>query len=162
MKKIYLMLLLIAVLLTTSLPAAAAENTYDEEIKAALELMKETWQGLAEENPEIMPAPYVDIKHTRILNLSEYPVDVQNNQPVEGLEGIDYIIEFLMMTNYMGDSYPCNFGVYDTVVVYENGEMSVPSTNLMRIIRSKYFLMDFSGVIEEIIDLENAYNGLLF
>ena len=162
MKKIYLMLLLIIVLLTTSFPAAATENTYDEEIKAALELMKETWQGLAEENPEIMPAPYVDIKNTRIVKISENPVDVQNNKPVEGLEGIDYIIEFLMMTNYMGDSYPCYAGIDDTVVVYENGEMSVPSTNLMRIIRSKYFLMDFGGVIEEIIDLENAYNGLLF
>ena len=61
-----------------------------------------------------MPEPYVNIKNTRIVKISEEPANVQmDDQPIEG-------------------------------------------------IRAKYFMTDYSGAIDEIIDLNDAYNGKLF
>ena len=142
-----------------------AETTaeYDETIRKALELIKDTWQDQADQDPDVMPGPYVDIKNTRIVKISDTPVNVQmDDTPVEELEGIDYIIEFMMLTNYFGDTYPSNAGTLDTVAVHSDGTMEVPKSNIMNSIRARYFITDFSGMIDEIVDLEDAYNGELF
>ena len=162
MKKIYFMLLLVTIMFTMSFTVLAEEDEYSGEIQDSLELIKKVWQEQSDQYPEIMPSPFVDIKNTRIVRLYENPVDVQSEKTVEELAGIDYIIEFMMLTNYYGDTYPCNVGIYDTVAVYTNGKMEVQKTNLMNALRAKYFLSDYSGVIEEIIDLGDAYNGQLF
>lgn len=136
---------------------------YDETVQQALDLIKDTWQDQADQYPDMTPSPYVDIKNTRIIKISEKPINVQmDDSPVEELEDIDYIIEFMMLTNYFGDTYPCNAGTFDTVVVHKDGTMEVPKSNIMNSIRAKYFLSDFSGVIDEIVDLGDTYNGELF
>lgn len=142
--------------------APVQEEVYSEEIQAALELIKETWQATADENPEIMPKAYVDIKNTRIVRLKENPSLPDNGEPIEFLQDIDYIIEFMMLTNYLGDSYPLYAGVDDTVAVYKDGSMAVQKMNLMRAVASRYFVTDYSNIIEEIIDLGSVYNGQLF
>ena len=162
MKKICLLLLTAVSLLLASLPVLAGEEAYDEVITDALELIRDTWQKQADQYPDIMSAPFVDIKNTRIIDLADKPVDAESQKPVEELEGIDFIIEFMMLTNYYGDTYPCNAGILDTAAVYKSGKMEIPKTNLMNAIRGKYFLMDYSGVIDEIIDLGAEYNGQLF
>ena len=136
---------------------------YDGTIQKALEQIKDIWQDQSDQYPDIMPSPYVDIKNTRIVNISDNPVNVQlDNSSIEELEGIDYIIEFMMITNYFGDTYPCNAGLLDTVAVYKDGKMEVLKSNLMNSIRAKYFITDYSGVIDGIVDLGDAYNGELF
>ena len=162
MRKIYGILLLMITLLAMSFSALADEDPYGEKIQDALELVRTAWQEQADQYPEMMPAPYVDIKNTRIIRLFEKPVDVQSEKPVEELKGIECIIEFMMLTNYFGDTYPCNAGVYDSVVVFTNGKMEIQRSNLLNAVRAKYYLTDYSGVIEEIIDLGDAYNGQLF
>ena len=161
MKKICLLLLMTAALLLMSHPVFA-DDAYDKEIQDALELIRAAWQEQADQYPEIMSGPYVDIKNTRIVRLADKPADASSEKPVEELKDIDYIVEFMMLTNYYGDTYPCNVGILDTVAVYKNGKMEVQKTNLMNALRAKYFMSDFSGVIEEIIDLGEAYNGQLF
>ena len=162
MRKPQLMLLLITALLLFSFPAFAGEDEYGEKIQDALELVKTAWQEQSDQYPEMMPSPYVDIKNTRIVQLYDKPVDVQSEKPVTELEGIDYIIEFMMLSNYYGDTYPCNVGIYDSIAVYTNGKMEMQKTNLLNAVRAKYFLTDYSSVIEEIIDLGGEYNGQLF
>ena len=162
MKRLCLTLLLIVSLLAAALPAFADDDQYGEKIQDALELVKATWQEQADKYPDIMPAPYVDIKNTRIIRLFEKPADALSGKPVEELEGVECIIEFMMLTNYYGDTYPCNAGVNDTVAVYTNGKMEIQNMNLLNMVRAKYYMTDYSGVIEEIIDLGDAYNGLLF
>ena len=145
----------------TETAETAAE--YDETVKKALELIKDAWQDQADQYPDMISSPYVDIKNTRIIKISDNPVNVQlDDKPVEELEGIDSVIEFMMLTNYFGDTYPCNAGILDTVAVYDDGTMEVLKSNIMNSIRAKYYLTDFSGVIDEIVDLEDAYNGELF
>ena len=161
MRKICLLLLSIVTLLAVSLPVSA-DDAYDKEIQDALKLVKAAWQEQADQYPEIMSGPYVDIKNTRIVRLADEPVDVVTEKAAEELKGIDYIIEFMMLTNYYGDTYPCNAGILDTVAVYKSGKKEIQKTNLMNLLRAKYFMSDFSGVIEEIIDLGETYNGQLF
>lgn len=145
----------------TETAETAAE--YDETVKKTLELIKDAWQDQADQYPDMISSPYVDIKNTRIIKISDNPVNVQmDDKPVEELEGIDSVIEFMMLTNYFGDTYPCNAGILDTVAVYDDGTMEVLKSNIMNSIRTKYYITDFSGVIDEIVDLEDAYNGALF
>ena len=140
-----------------------ADNNWDEPVAQALELIREAWLAQAEQNPDIMPKPYVDIKNTRIIKIAGRPVNVQmDNAPVEELEDIDYIIEFMMLTNYYGDSLPVNVGICDTVAIHRDGKMEVQKTNLFNAISGKYFMTDLSGVIHEVIDLGSTYNGQLF
>jgi len=163
MRKTVLLLFMTVVLLLASFPAFADEDEYSEKIQDALELVKAAWQEQADQYPDVMPEPFVDIKNTRIIKLFKEPVDAMNdNKPVEELKGIDYIIEFMMLSNYFGDTYPCNVGMLDTVAVYSGGKMEIQKSNLMNAVRAKYFLTDYSGVIEEIIDLGDAYSGPLF
>ena len=162
MKKMCLLLLMAAALLVMSFPVFADDNVYDEDIQDALGLIRSAWQEQADQYPEIMSGPYVDIKNTRIVRLADKPADAAGDKPVEELKDIDYIVEFMMITNYYGDTYPCNAGILDTVAVYKNGRMEVQKTNLMNALRARYFMTDFSGVIEEITDLGDTYNGLLF
>ena len=154
-------LLLVMVLLVPSAWAQEiASDLYAASIEKALDLIEETWKEM---DLKVADAPYVDIKNTRIIKIKETPVNTQNeNQPVEELEGVDYIIEFMMITNYYGDSYPCNSSTYDTVIVYRDGSMEVQKMNLLYAVRAKYYMTDYSGAIEEIIDLADSYDGELF
>ena len=162
LKKIHLLILLTIAFLVAAAPAFADDDLYGEKVQDALELVRLAWEEQAAKYPEMMPAPYVDIKNTRIVRLTDKPTDVLSGKSVEELEGIECIIEFMMLTNYFGDTYPCNAGVYDSVVVHSNGKMEIQQSNLLNLVRARYYLTDYSGVIEEIIDLDDAYNGQLF
>ena len=162
MKRVCLTLLLVASLMAAAPAAFAEDDQYSEKVQDALEQVKTAWQEQSDKYPDMMPAPYVDIKNTRIIRLFEKPADALSGKPVEELKGVECIIEFMMLTNYYGDTYPCNAGVYDTVAVYTNGKMEIQNMNLLNMVRAKYFITDYSGVIEEIVDLGDAYNGLLF
>ena len=66
MKHKFLLLLVIASLLLTSFSIHAdASETDDTMIQEALDLVKSVWQDYSDQYPEIMPAPFVDIKNTR-------------------------------------------------------------------------------------------------
>ena len=162
LKKIHLLILLTIAFLVAAAPAFADDDLYGEKVQDALELVRLAWEEQAAKYPEMMPAPYVDINNTRIVRLTDKPTDVLSGKSVEELEGIECIIEFMMLTNYFGDTYPCNAGVYDSVVVHSNGKMEIQQSNLLNLVRARYYLTDYSGVIEEIIDLDDAYNGQLF
>ena len=162
LKKNRVLILLTIAFLVAAVPVFADDDLYSEKVQDALDLVKSAWEEQAAKYPEMMPAPYVDIKNTRIVRLSDVPTDVLSGKPVEELEGVQCVIEFMMLTNYFGDTYPCNAGVYDSVVVYSNGKMEIQQSNLLNLVRSRYYLSDYSGVIDEIIDLDDSYNGLLF
>ncbi len=149
------------------LGSVRAEETgtemYDEEIREALSVLKDYWERDMEDVYKGEIEPYVDIKNTRVITIKENPVHVGNeNAPVEELKEIDSIIEFLMYSNYFGDTYPSNAGINDTVVVYRDGSMEVQKKSPLLMIKARYYERDYNGMIEEIIDLEDAYNGELF
>ena len=138
-------------------------NAYDEAVIKAIDLIRDAWQAEADEYPQMMEKPYADIKNTRIIEIADKPVNADmENKPVDELKDVDYIIEFMMLTNYFGDSLPVNAGILDTVAVYRSGKMEVQKSNLLNALRAKYFMTDYSGVIDEIIDFGDTYSGQLF
>ena len=150
----------------TTVITGNAENAVDDAlIRKALDLIADSWTELARDNRNDIQSPYVDVRSTRIVRLRENPVreGAENKkQTVEELSGVDCIIEFLLYTNYVSDTYISNTGRKDSVIVYKNGKMEVSDANLLQLVRGKYFLSDFSGIIEEIVDYGSEYNGRLF
>ena len=132
---------------------------YSEKIEEAIDLIRDAWQEEANRLP-YMRKPSVDVKNTRIIKIAEEPQ--ADNKVVEELKDIDCFIEFILLTNYFGDSYPVNAGILDSVVVYRDGSMEMHSANLRQILMRKNLLIDCDGIIDEIIDLGDAYNGQLF
>ena len=141
-----------------------AENTeYDALVKEALGSLRKAWKDMARED-KYMNTPHVNVRDTRIIKISENPVrkDTAEEKEVEELRDVEYIIEFLLYSNYISDTYPLNVGICDSVTVYKNGEMEAPKKNLLTLVRAKYYISDFSGIIDEIIYLGDAYDGELF
>lgn len=138
------------------------DSPYDEEIKASMELLKQAWLEDYKENSYDRSSPSVVIKDTRIIKVKDSPVDVQTKKAVEHLEGVDYVIEYILFSNYLGDDYPFHVGINENVIVYRDGRMEVSKMSIIKQVIQGYSMTDCSGVIEEIIDLDDAYNGNLF
>lgn len=139
------------------------EDTYTDEIEKALDLIREAWQDRADKYPVLMPKPYVNVKNTRIIKIAEDPKSEEtDNKPLEILTDVDYIIDFMMLTNYYGDSYPINVEKWDQVIVKQDGSMEAYDGDLLNRISKSTGIIDFTGIIDEIIDLGDAYSGELF
>ena len=142
---------------------AAETEAYSSVVEDAIGQLRETWKEIADEDPEIMPSPYVEIKNTRIIRLAENAgTGVLDDDIVAELNTVDCIIEFMLYTNFYGNDYTTNPGLYDSVVVFQDGSMQVTKTRLMNYLRTKFYLQDFSGVVEEIIDLGGSFDGPVF
>ncbi|MBQ6374478.1 MAG: hypothetical protein IJJ45_08340, partial [Clostridia bacterium] len=69
---------------------------------------------------------------------------------------------FLIYTDYFYSepyySYP---GLASSVLVHRNGRLEVQkASNLFYLYRTRTYESDFSGIIEEIVDLNGAYNAV--
>ena len=135
-------------------------SEYDEIISRALDQLKIAWIEEARNSHGFIKKPVLYITNTRIIKIAQDPVNVQtDNQPVEGFEDVDFIVEFMLLSNYFGDSLLLDVGIYDSVIFYQDGRVEALKVNPLKMIRSKYSMTDFSGVIEEVINLEDAYSG---
>ena len=93
---------------------------------------------------------HFEIKNTRIITIK--------NNDIEQFENVKYLVEFVLYTNYMGSApYYEDFCVYDTVVVYNDGEMEV-QTNPIDRYRGRTYETDFSNFIKDIDDYCGYYN----
>ena len=147
MKKFFSLLLVIC--LVFSLSSCGNDNSQKELVDDAIKELKSTWENIYD-NSKIKTDGYFAIKNTRVISIKE------NN--TEEFENIDYIVEFVLYTDYSGSApYYKNVGIYDTVVVYKDGTMEV-QRNLINLYRSKYFSNDFSDFIKSIDDYGDKYN----
>jgi len=76
-------------------------------------------------------------------------------------EGVDHVIEFILFGNYYYTApfYNNTYGRYSYVTVYEDGSMEV-SGDIFDMYRGMTYSSDFTGIIEEVIDLGNACDGV--
>lgn len=137
-----------------------AEEDVSSIASKAKDVLISGWQKKTAEDSYLSDHLYLDIKNTRVVELTEEPyVTVGDAQTVpEVLSGVRYLVEFLFYSNYMGDSYPVSIGMNDTVAVYSDGHMELVSSNPLQRIRSQYYVTDFSGIIKKITDLGTALN----
>lgn len=142
MKKIILQITTLLIMICV-LVGCGAQNSgdgkKDDRVEVAVEALNKQWDDY-------------QIKNTRIIDLKETDIEM--------FEGIDYIVEFVLYTDYFGSApYYNNAGIYDTVSVYADGHAEINKRNLFDVYRSNTYLTDFSDIIQEITDLGAAYNN---
>ena len=156
MKKLIVCLLMAALLI----PGGLCESEYD--VAAAVEALKACWReeySLAENLPG-----YLEIKNTRIVTIAETPKAAEESmqQCADELFGdVDYIVEFMLYCDPMGMApYYQNAGNRNCVVVREDGSMEVPVNDLFNVYRARTYSMDISGIVADVIDFNQEYNGI--
>ena len=170
MKKLLSALLLLALLLSVQTclaenkekPASpAAGGEYDEIVLPAIEALKDAWREIYGEYPDMYlgHTGYLEIKNTRILRIRE---DLSGaKEAAETLFGdVDCLVEFMLYTDYYGsEPYYAGVGMYDCVALRRDGAVKALSKNPLEFYRSRTYDADYSGIIEEIIDLNGEYNA---
>lgn len=147
MRRFFSFLLVFSFVLTLS---ACGDNPHDELIDKAIKELQSLWQELYD-NSDIETERYFEIKNTRVMELKK--------NDVEDFKNIDYIIEFVLFTDYYGASpYYSNVGISDSVIVYNDGTMEVPSNNLFRAYTGKTYVYNYEGIIETVTDYGDEYN----
>lgn len=145
MKKLYSLLLVLCLIFSLS----ACGTDKNDIVSKAVSVLENHWEDLYEDS-KVETDGHFEIKNTRVVNIKE------NN--TEEFKNIDYIVEFILYTDYFGSApYYQNVGIDDTVVVHKDGTMEV-QRNLINLYRSKYYSNDFSDFIKSIDDYGDKYN----
>ncbi len=137
----------------------------DQRVAAAIESLANKWKECYAELEEIQEAPikdqHVQILHTRIVNIKEELDTADGEEHLDIFEDIDYIVEFELLTNYLGAApYYMNVKWNDSVIVYRDGTVAV-TNNRFKHYSAITFSNDFSVIIESIEDFGSEYNQVL-
>ena len=141
------------------------ETAYAELVDQAIDVLAQKWNDIywEEENPD--KEYLLDIRGVRIVCIK----DDLAEKPAEFFDGVQYIVEFLLYTDYMSvgeiasghnAGYYDNIGMYDNVVVYRDGRMECLS-HVLSDYRSRTYELDYSTFIEQVIDLHEQYNQVI-
>jgi len=141
------------------------ETAYAELVDQAINVLAQKWNDIywEEENPD--EEYLLDIRGVRIVCIKD---DLAEKQ-AEFFDGVQYIVEFLLYTDYMSvgeiasghnAGYYDNIGMYDNVVVYRDGRMECLS-HVLSDYRSRTYELDYSTFIEQVIDLHEQYNQVI-
>ncbi len=159
MKRIIAILTLIAVVFCFTAcgkqdkkPSATNKENlkHHEIVTEATEQLKKYWKKEYQDTKYDNTDGYFEIKNTRVITIKDNDIEL--------FQDVAYIIEYELYTDYMGSApYYENCGVYNNVVVYENGTMDVKN-NLIRMYRNTTYQTDYSGFIEAIGDYQGQYN----
>ena len=131
----------------------------DERVLDAIDVISEHWNNEYEEWK--IKDKYLEITNTRIVNIKD---DI-NSEAVYGkddvFKGIDYIVEFELISNYY-ETAPYYFNVWQDnfVIVYKDGTTKV-SDNLLNIYRATTYSTDFSPIIESLEEFHDEYDQIL-
>ena len=148
MKKFYSLLLVLCLIF--SLSACSNDNSQKELVDDAIKELKSTWKDIYDE-PNVKTDGHFEIKNTRVIEIMK--------NDIEEFEDVDYIIEFVLYTDYFGAApYYSYVGMSDSVIVYDNGDMEVSGINLLRAYSNKYYTHDYSDIIEAVNDYGDKYN----
>lgn len=141
---------LLALILTVGLCSCSLGK--DKRVTAAIDILEAFW---AEEYSrdyykEIGSDGHFEIKNTRIIQIKDNNTDM--------FKDIDYIVEFVLFTDYYGGSlYYESTSVYNSVIVYTDGRTKVDSDYVSRY-RNVTLSNDYSAFIESIDDFGDKYN----
>ena len=151
MKKITLLIAMLMLTVALSSCGGTPGREYVKEVEAAIAAVKDEWRGY---NRDLGFEPYLEIKNTRIVFVEE--------DAGEHFDNYDYVVEFVLFTNYYGSApYYDNIGLNDSVVVYTDGSIEVQDKNPFVLYRSRTFDSEFSGIIKNIVDLSSSYNQVI-
>ena len=129
----------------------------DKKIDKAISVLSSFWKDFYEDNE--IDDKHLQILHTRIIKIDPSKEDFFND--IENGKSINYIVEFMLLSNYF-DSSPYYFNVYtnDTVVIYSNGKTEV-TINPIQLYRTRTYSNDFSSFVIDIRDYGSAFNKII-
>lgn len=147
MKK-FIALISAAVLCFTS--GCANKTANEETIDEAAKLVGEKWESVYEASPfEIGKDKHLEVKNTRIVRIKD--------TGLEELENVDYVIDFLLLTNYSGTApYYTVADYYNSVAVYKDGSMDC-DLDVFAVFTGTYG-NDFDKLIASVEDYGSDYN----
>ena len=179
MKKISILLLITIFCFSStsavfaSEPAEKIDPQLTDMVNEAIEVLAERWDENYWESEYPDKEYLLDIRSTRVVCIRDSFDEEQNDIIAEVREElfgeVQCIIEFLLYTDFfsIGEfesgqnvGYYPNLMAYDNVVVYKDGSMECVSEYLQRY-RSRTFTVDFSTVIDQVIDLHEEYNQVI-
>ena len=155
MKKALLIILsfILAFCLTACDNNIPSDNNIPKElVDDAIEELKSEWKDIYNANQNHIECDgYFEIKNTRIIEIDKTDIEM--------FKDIEYIIEFVLYTDYFGSApYYSSIGLSDSVIVYGNGAMEVSGRNLLEVYRAHTFDSDFSDIVKEVYDCRDKYN----
>ena len=146
MKKICSFLLVLC--LFFSLSACGIKD--DDMVSKATNELKNHWEDLYDDST-VKTDGYFEIKNTRVIEIKK--------NDIEEFEDVEYIVEFVLYTDYFGAApYYSYAGISDSVIVYDNGDMEVAGINLLREYSSKHYTYDYSDIIKTVNDYGDKFN----
>ena len=133
----------------------SSQKAYESIVDTAITALSNKWIEIYSE--EGKDDGYLEILHTRFVDITP-DMDDSVFQEIDRATEIDYIVEFILYSDYFNAApYYHNATIYDTVVVYNDGT-SLVAGNLFRTYSSLTYSYDYSGFITEIADLGSTYN----
>ena len=131
----------------------------DKRVLDAIEIVAEHWNNEYEERE--IEDKYLEIINTRIIKIKENIDSKQIFEKDDLFKGIDYIVEFELISNYY-ETAPYYFSVWQDnfVIVYKDGTTKV-SNNLLNMYRGTTYSNDFSPIIESVEDFHSDYDQVL-
>lgn len=124
-----------------------------EYVEKAIEEMKKCQKGLHVGMSE--DELYLEIKNTRLITIKD---NIDEDIDRSGIfKDVECVVEFMVINNSF-DAAPYYFQFTDSYAIYKDG--SVKEHSAFNLYRTRTYSTDFSGIIDEIYDLGDAFNGV--
>lgn len=137
---------------------AYAEETYD--VGAAIETLKMCWRDEVYDFAPEGSDGYLEIKNTRLVLIQD-DLAAENKQAQEFFGDVDCIVEFVIYSDVMGLApYYQQAGNWQCVLIYKDGSMEVVMNHPFDEYRSRTYSLDLSGIVEDVIDLNQTHNAV--
>ncbi len=132
------------------LVAGCNKKVENETVDKAAELVAKQWKSIYDESPfTVGNDRHLEIKNTRIVHIKD--------TGMEELKDVDYVIDFMLFTNYSGTApYYTVADFYNTVTVYKDGTMDC-DLDVFALYTGAYG-NDFKNLIESVEDYGDEFN----
>ena len=162
MKRRWMALAMVLVMLLTvtackSKKKKSTAPTQDETVVAAVETLEKYWIEFYKQEQYEGEDGYFEIKNTRKIEIKDTVTGADADVAAEMFGDVDYIVEFVLYTEYYPQSYVSQAPLSDRVIVYDDGRMEV-GRDLFKDYSARVYSFDYSGIVESVEDYGDKYN----
>lgn len=102
----------------------------------------------------------VEDKHLEIVNTQV--IKIQDEPGEELFEGIEYVVQFELLSNYFGSGEPyTNTKMLDCVLIYKDGKVEVSRNDIFRTYMTRTYSTDFSNIIEKTVNYGSQFDQII-
>lgn len=157
MKKFLILFIsIIMIIASVNLFACSSPNSgnkeYDEIMNKSINVLKEGWE-------DIYTQLTIENRENKIRIANSRIIELNDTHEISEFQNVKSIIEFIVYSDYYGTQgkYCINAGIYDTVLVYEDGTMEFQTQSIIKQYINRYYDYSFS-FISNVVELGSSYN----